>query len=66
VQQKLIQRYDSGACRPGDNPAARKKHWTQGEYGWVVAASLLGFATNYLMGGSVSPLIPLEKLSRLP
>jgi hypothetical protein len=33
--------------------------------GWVVAASLLGFATSYLVGAEVSPLITWEK-TQLP
>ena len=33
--------------------------------GWVVAASLLGFATSYLVGAEVSPLITWEN-TQLP
>jgi hypothetical protein len=38
-----------------------KSNGRKASMGWVVAASLLGFATSYLVGADVSPLITLEK-----
>lgn len=43
----------------------RKSKGRKASMGWVVVASLLGFATSYLVGAEVSPLMTWEK-TQLP